>query len=198
MMRSAFSRQCRARAGKRRGRERGCSLRRLAASVEGLEQRSLMAGGAVVLSGDVVTVIPPPTGPTTTMVSYADVGGAVMVDVNLNGADHCFSPAAVGLVYYVGTLGSGPQTFENETGLDTVAWGGSGPNTFIGGSGQDVFYGGSGPNTFDAGTGDDFLVGGSGPNVFNEQVGGCGLILEAGSENTVEGPAGAAAGYAIV
>jgi hypothetical protein len=42
------------------------------------------------------------------------------------------------------TVASGDQTFENETSLYPVAWGGSGSNLFVSTSGADEFFGGSG------------------------------------------------------
>jgi Ca2+-binding RTX toxin-like protein len=179
-----------------RGRKT-CS-RRLEARVEGLERRNLMAGGSVVQSGGLVTVTPAPTGPNTAIVSYQNVGGTTMLDVNLNGSDNYFSLAQVGFVYYMGTGVSGNQTFENETSLHTVAWGGSGSNLFVSTSGADEFFGGSGNNTFVAGTGYDVLVAGNGGNVFDENAAGSGFILEGGSSDTINAPAGASANYIVI
>ena len=154
------------------GRNHKPASRRLGARVEGLESRSLMTGGSVVQSGGLVTVTPASAGANTAIVSYQSVKGTTMLDVNLNGTDHDFSLSQVGFVYYMGSGVSGSQTFANTTGLHTVAWGGSGTNLFVGGTGQDIFFGGSGANTFDAGSGFDELVGGNGGNVFNERLDG--------------------------
>ena len=150
------------------GRHRMAPSRRRSAQVEGLESRNLMTAGSVVLTPGLVTVTPSSTGPNIAIVSYQNVKGTTMLDVNLNGTDHDFGLAQVAFVYYMGSGTSGDQTFQNTTSLHTVAWGGSGTNLFEGGAGQDEFIGGSGSNTFDAGSGYDVLIGGAGPNVFNE------------------------------
>lgn len=157
-----------------------------------------MTAGTVVQTPGLVTVTPATTGPNIAVVSYQSVNGTTMLDVNLNGTDNYFSPAAVSFVYYMGSGASGSQTFENNTGLHTIAWGGSGTNLFVGGTGQDEFIGGSGANTFDAGTGNDVLIGGNGPNVFNENSAGTGTIVELGSQNTVNAAPGSAADYGII
>lgn len=183
-------------------RPMGCGRRgpsrRLAGWVEGLERRDLMAGGSVVQSGAFVTVTPAPTGPSTAIVSYQNVGGKMMLDVNLNGTDNDFSLAQVTLVEYMGTGASGNQTFENETSLHTVAWGGSGSNLFVSTTGADEFFGGSGNNTFVAGTGYDVLVAGNGNNVFDENAAGSGFILEAGSSDTINAPPGSSSAYVVI
>ena len=143
-------------------RERRARQRCFHTRVERLEDRNLMAGGSVVLAAGLVTITPASTGPNTAIVSYQNVSGTKMLDVSLNGSSHYFGVATVGFVYYEGSGVSGAQTFENETGLHTVAWGGSGANLFVGTTGNDDFFGGSGTNTFDAGSGIDMLIGGSG------------------------------------
>jgi len=178
-------------------RHRRPASRRREMRVERLESRHLMTGGTVVQSGGLVTVMPALTGPNTAVVSYQNVNGANMLDVNLNGRDNYFSLLQVGFVYYRGSGASGAQTFQNNTSLHTIAWGGSGTNLFVSSSGQDDFYGGSGTNTFDAGSGDDVLFGGTGTNVFNENATGSGLIIEVGSSNTINVPPGATGHYQI-
>jgi hypothetical protein len=157
-----------------------------------------MAAGSVVQSGGLVTVTPSATGPNTAIVSYQNVRGTTMLDVNLNGSDNDFSLAQVGFVYYMGSGASGAQTFENETSLHTIAWGGSGTNLFVSTSGPDEFFGGSGTNTFVAGTGYDVLVAGSGNNVFDENAAGTGFILESGTSDTINAPPGSAGRYEVV
>jgi Ca2+-binding RTX toxin-like protein len=157
-----------------------------------------MAGSVTLASWGLVTVVPDGTlSRNTAIVSYRTVGGATKVDVNLNGTDDDFNPTQAFLVEYMGTGVSGTQTFQNTTGLTTVAFGGSGENTFIGGSGADEFVGGSGENTFDAGIGFDVLVGGSGSNTYNESQAGSGLILRLGSSNTVNTPPAATGSYLV-
>jgi Ca2+-binding RTX toxin-like protein len=185
MMRSVFSR--------RPARER-----RLEARVEGLESRNLMTtAGSVVMSPGLITVTPASAGSNIAIVSYANVNGQTMLDVNLNGNDNYFNPARVGAVYYMGSGASGAQTFENGTSLHSVAWGGSGSNEFIGGTGSDEFIGGSGANTFDAGSGLDLLVGGSGANTFDENAAGFGIISESGASNTINAPSGSSPDYQV-
>ena len=157
-----------------------------------------MTAGSVVLNSGLVTVTPSSTGSNIAVVSYQNVSGTTMLDVNLNGANNYFSPSKAGFVYYMGSGVSGAQTFENETSLHTSAWGGTGTNVFMGGTGQDNFFGGSGSNTFDAGSGFDELIGGSGPNVFNENATGSGVIVESGSQNTIDVPAGSSGNYQIL
>jgi Ca2+-binding RTX toxin-like protein len=167
------------------GREKRARSRRFEARLEDLESRNLMTGGSVVQSGLVVTVNPAATGPNIAIVSFQNVNGTKMVDVNLNGSDHYFSAAKVGFVYYMGSGASGAQTFENETSLDTIAWGGSGRNLFESSTGNDEFIGGSGSNTFDAGSGYDVLIGGTGTNAFNEDSSGSGVVFQVGGNNLI-------------
>ncbi len=171
--------------------------RRFDVAFDRLECRNLLTGGSVVLTGGLVTVTPSSTGANVAIVSYQNVNGTMKLDVNLNGANNYFGISAVGFVYYEGSGVSGAQTFENETGLHTVAWGGSGPNLFVSTTGNDDFFGGSGTNTFDAGSGVDWLVGGSGANVFNENALGSGQIIEAGSNNTVNIPPSSTGTYYV-
>jgi Ca2+-binding RTX toxin-like protein len=178
-------------------RKQRAKSRRFDARVDRLEGRNLMTGGSVVLAGGLVTITPSSTGPNVAIVSYQNVSGTRELDVNLNGVDHYFGLNAVGFVYYRGSSVSGAQTFENETGLHTVAWGGSGANLFASTTGNDEFFGGSGTNTFDAGSGPDMLIGGSGPNVFNESISGSGEILESGSSNTVNVPPNQTGSYFV-
>jgi Ca2+-binding RTX toxin-like protein len=181
------------------GRAQQVRNRRIAARVEALESRNLLTGGSVVQSGGLVIVTPTSSGPNVAIVSYQNVNGATMLDVNLNGANNYFSLASAGFVYYEGSSTSGAQTFENLTSLHTVAWGGSGSNTFVsGGNAQDEFFGGSGSNTFDAGSGYDILIGGSGANVFNESPTGSGEIVESGNQNTLDSVPSSASAYRVL
>jgi Ca2+-binding RTX toxin-like protein len=198
MMHAIFDRLFTNGARARAGGKRIARSRRISARVEGLETRNLLTAGTVVQTGGLVTVMPSSTGPNVAIVSYQTVNGSKMLDVNLNGTNNDFSLTQVGFVYYEGSNISGSQTFENETSLHTVAWGGSGTNLFVsGGSAQDEFFGGSGSNTFDAGSGYDVLVGGTGANVFNEG-GGSGVILPAGNNNTINVPHGSAGNYQVL
>lgn len=159
-------------------------------NVDGLERRELLTGGSVIGAGAIVEVIPGSTGPNTTVVSYQMHNGTTMLDVNLNGGAHFFSASQVTTLYYLGYAASGSQMFQDHTGLNVTAMGGSGSNTFEAGSGNDTFYGGSGSNTFDAGTGFDFMVDGAGTNVYNENANGYGIIEELGGLDTVNSPDG--------
>jgi hypothetical protein len=166
--------------------------------VEGLENRNLMTAGSVVVTSGLATITPASTGPNVAIVSYQQVNGSTMLDVNLNGTNNYFALSQVSFVYYTGSTVGGSQTFENTTGLHTIAWAGSGVNTFTGGSGQDEFIGSSGVNDFNAGTGYDMLIGGNGVNVFTEATGGSGIIIELGSQDTVVPPNGSGAGYDVI
>ncbi len=178
-------------------RKQRAKPRRFDARVDRLEGRDLMAGGSVVLTGGLVTITPSSTGPNVAIVSYQNVSGTRELDVNLNGVDHYFALSSVGFVYYEGSSVSGAQTFENETGLHTVAWGGAGANLFVSTTGNDEFFGGSGTNTFDAGSGVDMLIGGSGANVFNESILGSGQIVKIGTSNTINVPPGSTGTYYV-
>jgi hypothetical protein len=181
------------------GRTHNSRSRRLQARVEGLEARSLLTAGSVVQSGALVTVTPASSGANVAIVSYQNVKGTTLLNVNLNGSNFDFSLSQVGFVYYEGSSVGGSQTFQNETSLHTVAWGGSGSNLFeSSGGAQDEFFGGSGSNTFDAGSGFDLLIGGTGPNTFNESLTGSGEILEVGGSNTINHPAGATGDYYVI
>jgi len=188
-MQSLFGRKFGIVRADRVGRDRKSQQRRLQPSVDGLERRDLMAvlGGSVSLIGTLAVVTPAPTGSNTAIVSNQQVSGTAMVDVNLNGVDHYFTPAQVSVVEFVGQNTSSDETFQNNTGLVSIAFGGSGNNHFVGGSTLDVFYGGSGSNTFDAGTGYTSMQGGTGTNVFNESLTGSGIIMIQGGTNTING-----------
>jgi Ca2+-binding RTX toxin-like protein len=192
MMRSIFGGRLGIVGVDRMGRDRKLKQRRQQAGVEGLESRNLMSVvvGSVTLAGSAVMVAPAPTGPSTAIVSLQKVSGTTEVDVNLNGSDHYFALGSVSMVYFNGTGAAGNQTFTNNTALLTVAYGGSGTNTFTGGSGMDEFIGGSGTNDFYAGSGYDILAGGTGTNVYNESATGSGIILEVGASNTINNPTG--------
>jgi Ca2+-binding RTX toxin-like protein len=197
MMQSIFGRQLGIVGADRVGRDRKARSRRLQPSVDGLESRNLMSVvvGSVTLSGSAVMVAPAPTGSSTAIVSLQKVSSVTEVDVNLNGTDHYFALGSVSMVYFNGTGVAGNQTFTNHTALLTVAYGGSGTNTFTGGSGMDEFIGGSGTNDFYAGSGYDILAGGTGTNVYNESATGSGIILEVGGSNTINDPTGATGSY---
>jgi Ca2+-binding RTX toxin-like protein len=179
------------------GRDHKARSRRLEARVEGLEGRELMTAGSVVQVGSAVSVMPASTGASTTVVSYQNHNGNLMIDVNLNGNNNYFGPSQVYSLSYLGNVSSGAQTFEDTTSLNVVALGGSGTNLFEGGSGQDTFFGGPGTNTFDAGSGYDLMVGGYGLNVFNENAVGSGEIIEIDNANTVTVPSGGSTGYLV-
>jgi Ca2+-binding RTX toxin-like protein len=176
-------------------RSRSC---RPVVSVDGLERRELLTGGSVFGAGAFVLVTPASTGPNTTVVSYQQVNGTTMLDVNLNGIDQYFNASQVASVFYLGNSASGLQTFEDSTNLNVIALGGSGTNVFQGGAGNDMFIGGSGNNTFDAGTGFDTMVGGAGTNVFNENAAGLGVIHESGSSNSINVPPNQTGVYVII
>jgi hypothetical protein len=196
MMRSVFSGRP-ARASRPR-RHHDVQSRRLEARVEGLESRNLMTSGSVALTPGLATITPASTGPNVAIVSYQQVNGSKMLDVNLNGTNNYFALSQVSFVYYMGSGAGGSQTFDNTTSLHTIAWAGSGVNTFTGGSGQDEFIGSSGVNDFNAGTGYDMLIGGNGDNVFSEAAGGSGIIIELGSQDIVVPPSGSGAGYDVI
>ena len=183
-----------------RDREQGrrSRSRRPVDGFEGLEQKDLLTGGLVTEAGSFVVVMPAPTGTNTTVVSYQQVNGTTMLDVNLNGTDNYFSASQVSSLYYLGNSATGSQTFEDSTSLNVVALGGAGANVFEGGSGNDTFIGGSGSNTFDAGTGFDMMVGGSSSDVFNENASGSGLIVAIGGSPSINEPPGQAGGYVVL
>ena len=181
------------------GQTRTTRSRRLVARMEGLETRSLMTVGSVVQSGGLVTITPASSGSNVAIVSYQNIKGTTELNVSLNGTNFDFSLSQVGFVYYEGSSIGGSQTFQNFTALHTVAWGGSGTNLFeSSGTAQDEFFGGSGSNTFDAGTGYDVLIGGTGPNTFNENATGSGEIIEVGTQNTINVPAGSTGHYIVI
>jgi Ca2+-binding RTX toxin-like protein len=181
-------------------RDHKTAERRREFRVEALEARNLLTtAGSVVQSGSLVTINPATTGTNVAVVSYQNVKGTNMLNVNLNGSNYDFSLSQVGFVYYEGSSISGAQTFQNLTSLHTVAWGGSGTNHFeSGGNAQDEFFGGSGTNTFDAGTGFDVFFGGSGANTYNESLTGSGEIIESGTSNIINVPPGATGTYYVM
>src|SRR5262249_53371818 len=155
--------------------------------------------GSVSLSAGVVTVMPDSTvSQNAAVVSYHNVQGVgTMLDVNLNGVDYDFAPGSVQRVIYSGCNTGGTQLFTNNTNINTTAVGGSGSNTFTGGSGIDIFVGGSGSNTLNGGTGYSILIGGLGTasNTYNESATGSGMIITEGSSNTIDPPDGATGHY---
>ncbi len=171
---------------------------RPAMGVEGLERRELLTGGSVVGSGATVYVIPAPSGPNITTVSYQSQNGTSMVNVNLNGTNYDFNASNFTSLEYLGYIATGSQIFSDSTSLQVTAFGGSGSNLFEGGSGEDIFIGGTGSNTFDAGTGFDILESGFGSNTFNENASGSGMIEEFGFSNTINSQPGATGNYAVM
>jgi Ca2+-binding RTX toxin-like protein len=174
---------------KQLGRNQKARPRRLQPGVDGLERREVLTGGSVVQMGALVMVTPDASAASNTaIVSNQTVNGSPMIDVQLNGVNNYFAPGSLIQVTYFGNGTGGNQTFENDTSVYTIALGGSGTNTFKGGSLGDTFVGGSGTNTFDAGTGFDDMIGGSGTNVFNENASGSGVINLIGGTNTMNKP----------
>jgi Ca2+-binding RTX toxin-like protein len=197
-MQSLFGRQFGIVRADRVGRNPKARPRRLEPSVDGLERRELLTGGAVAQSGGEVIVTPAPTGPNTVTISYHSEGSSgTAIDVNLNGTNNYFGIGTpwVGTVVFNGKGLTGAVTFTNQTDVTAVAVGGSGTNTFNGGSGVDEFIGGSGSNTFNAGSGYDILVGGSGTNVFDVSSTGSGIVDESGSQNTITDPPSSTGSY---
>jgi hypothetical protein len=97
-------------------------------------------------------------------VARVDDLGAGMIRVRLD----CGDPAAVDIVrdyagvrdiYFHGSYGA--DTFENNTAINSKAWGGLGNDTFLGGSGNDQFFGELGDDTLRGGGGNDHLDGGA-------------------------------------
>jgi len=167
VMQSVFGRQFGLGRTDRVARDRKAKSRRLQPSVDGLERRELLSTG-VALSGTAVTVMPAPSGNNTVTVSYQVVSGVNKVDVNLNNVDHFFNVSQVHMVFCNGASLSGNLTFtNNHTSVLTIAYGGSGTNTFTGGIGTDEFIGGSGTNDFYGGTGYEIMAGGRGANNYN-------------------------------
>jgi Ca2+-binding RTX toxin-like protein len=176
------------------GRDRKARPRRLQPSVDGLERRDLLTG-SVTLSAGVVTVLPDSAARQNTAIVANGTGThAGQLDIQLNGTDNYFAAGSVMMVFFDGYGLNTDVTFQNNTSVTTIAYGGNGTNVFSGGSGVDEFIGGSGSNTFNAGTGFDILAGGSGTNVYNESS-GSGMIFEVGSHNTIHGGTGSYSVY---
>ena len=82
---------------------------------------------------------------------------------------------------YAPSTGGGPDLLSAGSGNETLLGLGTGADTFIGGSGQDMITGGEGNNTIVAGTGADTLTGGPSGNDYefiNGQAGGNVLITD--------------------
>jgi Ca2+-binding RTX toxin-like protein len=199
MVQSFLSRALEIVGAKQLGRNQKARPRRLQPGVDSLERREVLTGGgSVVQSGLLVTITPDASATSNTaIVSNKTVNGAPRIDVQLNGVDNYFAPGSIIAVNYMGSGASGTQLFENDTNLVSYGVGGSGHNTFVGGSNLDAFVGGSGTNTFDAGTGVDAMVGGTGTNVFNESATGRGFIYTDSGNDVVNTPTGAAGRYFV-
>jgi Ca2+-binding RTX toxin-like protein len=204
MTRSFFGRTIGIVGAGRVGRDRKAQPRRLQPGVDGLETRALLTGGSITLQGSAVIVAPDAAVTNNTVtVSYQRSGNSVTgVDVDLNHGqadeiNRVFTPGTITMVYFDGSSIGGNETFTNNTSIFSAAYGGSGINTFNGGSGMDEFVGGTGTNTFNAGTGFDILIGGYGNNIYNESATGSGFVLEVGSHNTVNDPIGGTGSYQV-
>ena len=162
-------------------------------SAEGLKVRAAMiqevtsgnpvpvpSSGGVTLTG-AVAVATAASGDNTVIVTKT----GTQTNVNFNGADNLFTD--ISEVFFNGSVATGTVTFTNTTSLVSVAYGGSGQNTFQAGDGMNEFIGGSGSNTFIAGVGYDVLCGGSGPNTYNLNAAGSGVVFRVGSSNQVNG-----------
>src|SRR5207253_9521605 len=87
--------------------------------------------------------------------------------------------------YGVHVGGGGPQTVIGGTGNDTI-YGGNGPTMIIGGSGDDQIFGGNGRDTIQGGSGHETIYGGNGRDLI---VGGSGaeLIVGGNGKDTIVG-----------
>jgi len=97
-------------------------------SYEPLEPKVVLSGVSLV-DGDLVISGSP--GADTAVISQQD--GRVFADVN--GELQFFPGSGVKAIEFWG--GDGNDTFENKTGIATVAVGGAGSDTLIGGGGRD-------------------------------------------------------------
>lgn len=79
------------------------------------------------------------------------------LNVTLNGVVDSFDFSDVTLIRFFGDAGN--DTFNNRTSIDSYAWGDSGNDRLLGGSGRDYFYGGANVDFLRGGSGDDELRG---------------------------------------
>lgn len=130
---------------------------RAALRVEELVARITPSANLVLNSG--ALIIPGTTGNDTAVVSQ-DTTNASKIDVLYDGASYQFDASKIKLVKFNGGLGN--DSFTNNTSIASIANGGAGDDTLIGGSGKDILNGGSGNDTLVGGAGNDTLNGGDG------------------------------------
>jgi Ca2+-binding RTX toxin-like protein len=132
--------------------------------LESLEDRQLLSGvvlsnGALIINGTAGrdTAVVHSTAPVT--IFGHTTPGSVTVD--FDNQHYSFTRAQVyqNKVYFFG--GAGNDYFDNESTLESHAWGGTGDDTLIAGRITDVSYGSYSHNWFHGGDGNDYLRGGA-------------------------------------
>ena len=98
-----------------------------------------------------------------------------------------FSTAEVNSIFFVGLNGN--DFFENQSSIDSFAFGQSGNDTLIGGSGNDRLVGNGDRDTLRGNGGDDLIIAGIGNDLIDAGAGNDRVLGIAGT-NTIEGGAG--------
>jgi Ca2+-binding RTX toxin-like protein len=165
---------------------------------ETLEPRNLLAVSQIVFDALASRVVV--TGSTSAdqvTVSNAQPGWInVRATTGANIVESSFLASTVGSISFNGI--DGDDFFENQTNIASVASGGIGNDTLIGGgggddltggSGNDFLYGMGGADVLNGNTGDDKLVGGAGDDTLLGDIGNDQLEGEAGND-TISGHGG--------
>ncbi len=98
-----------------------------------------------------------------------------------------FNAAEVNSIFFVGLRGN--DFFQNQTSIDSIAYGQVGNDTLIGGSGNDRLVGNGENDTIRGNGGDDVIIGGNGNDQIDAGAGNDRVLGVAGS-NTIEGGTG--------
>ncbi len=127
--------------------------------LESLENRRLLAG-SIDLLGNAIFING--TGDNDAVQVTTLQNGDISVSLSHGNETHTqsFSANAVQSIIFIG--GDGDDSFQNSTGLRSIALGQNGNDTLIGGSDRDIFLGGAGNDLLIGGAGNDNLLGGSG------------------------------------
>jgi Ca2+-binding RTX toxin-like protein len=163
--------------------------RRTLPALETLEDRCTPA---VSLFGGTIMIFGTASHDTVTVNPYTAYDNQQFYRVTDNGVDHYFTANSVtGSVWFSG--GNGNDYFDNNTDLDSVAYGGWGNDTLNGGSGDDHLEGGYNSDILSGGEGNDYLDAGAGTDyAWNVLHGGGGNDTLHGSEgpDVLSGEAG--------
>ncbi len=152
-------------------------------SYQDLESRRLLAGIEFTASTGQVLI----GGTDANDVAQVTQSGSTITVTQQGFGSRTFNVADVNSIFFVGLRGN--DFFQNQTSIDSTAYGQVGNDTLIGGSGNDRLVGNGDNDTIRGNGGDDVIVGGNGNDLIDAGAGNDRVLGVAGT-NTIEGGAG--------